>query len=204
MTLGSNVNIWANFLRLFADTHAGSLARIDAALANGNRALAERESHSLASAAANLGLTEIRAAARVLEDQLRDQPQATPELAEARARLAEHLEGALTLIAAWHGQRGLEQGSLNQSALDSTEDATLPAPVDHEGLDEVLRHLHDLTQAYDPLAEDLWHEHRTLLRAGLDPDAYERLDRQISNYRFSEASATLARVRHTLSLDDAS
>ncbi len=204
MTLGSNVNIWPNFLRLFADTHAGSLARIDAALANGNRALAERESHSLASAAANLGLTEIRAAARVLEDQLRDQPQATPELAEARARLAEHLEGALTLIAAWHGQRGLEQGSLNQSALDSTEDATLPAPVDHEGLDEVLRHLHDLTQAYDPLAEDLWHEHRTLLRAGLDPDAYERLDRQISNYRFSEASATLARVRHTLSLDDAS
>lgn len=199
MTLGPDVTIWSNFLRLFADIHTGSLARIDAALAVGDHALAEREAHSLGSAAGNLGLTEIRAAARTLEDRLRDAPHASDELAKAHTQLAEQLDRALTLIIAWHEQRGLDQ-----SRLEQTEDARPSAPVDHERLDAVLRHLHDLTQAYNPVAEELWRENRTLLRAGLAPDTYERLDHQISNYRFSEASATLEPVQRQVSLEEKS
>ena len=101
ITLGSNVDLWPKFLRLFADNHGEHLAHIDAALAAADSALAEREAHSLVGAAGMLGLTEIGTAARTLEDLLRDRPQAVAEIAQARARLAERLQPALAAIAAW-------------------------------------------------------------------------------------------------------
>ncbi|MFP4077151.1 MAG: response regulator [Halochromatium sp.] len=192
ITLGSNMDIWPKFLRLFADNHGEGLARIDAALAAADSALAEREAHRLVGAAGMLGLTEIRAAAHALEDVLRDRPQAGAEIAQARARLAECLQPTLAAIAAWR----------DSNAASATDPAaampTAAAPVNRDRLQEVLAELHDLAAAYNPVAEERWQQEKVLLQAGLDPEAYRRLDRQIAGYRFAEASATFAQVRKGL------
>ena len=75
---------------------------------------------------------------------------------------------------------------------------TAAAPVNRDRLKEVLAELHDLAAAYNPVAEERWQQENALLQAGLDPEAYRRLDRQITGYRFAEASATLAQVRKGL------
>ncbi|WPL14939.1 MULTISPECIES: Hpt domain-containing protein [Thiorhodovibrio] len=166
------------------------MARIDAALAAGDIALAERGAHSLAGAAGNLGLMAIRTAARALEDALRDQPPADAALAEARAQLAERLEPAMVAIAAWRDQADKDQ-TTTQAPVEP------PTAVSRERLQAVLARLYELAQAYDPLAEDLWQEENILLQAGLTPHQYRRLERQITGYRFAEASETLAQLRKT-------
>ncbi|MEA3641318.1 MAG: transporter substrate-binding domain-containing protein [Lamprobacter sp.] len=189
MSLGPDVHSWRKFLRLFADNHGGRLARIDAALAAADHALAEREAHSLVGAAGMLGLTEIHTTARTLEDRLRDRPEAGAEIAEAYAQLAERLQPALVAIAAWRAQRAADPTAALQTAA---------APVNRDRLVEVLAELQDLAKAYNPLAEALWRQERALLQAGLDPETYRRLDRQIDGYRFPQASVTLAQVRKSL------
>ncbi|EIC20444.1 transporter substrate-binding domain-containing protein [Thiorhodovibrio frisius] len=193
--LGPSLSLWPKFLRLFGDTQAASLARIDAALAQGDFVVAEREAHSLASAAANLGLVAIRTAGRTLEDLLRDSPQASPqagaevsaEIAAARTQLAARLEPALAAIAAWR-----DQGSTPPSR------ATSPIAVDQARVDDLLARLHALTQAYDPSAEDLWLDQHGLLQAALETEAYRQLERQIIGYRFADATKTLERLRTNL------
>ncbi|WP_328986332.1 ATP-binding protein [Thiorhodovibrio winogradskyi] len=186
--LGPSSSLWSKFLMLFSDSHATSLARIDAALAQGDFVIAEREAHSLASAAANLGLVEIRTAGRALEDLLRDRPQASPEastaIAAARTQLAARLEPALTAIAAWRDRDTATPAH-----------AASPIAVDQARVDDLLARLHILTQAYDPSAEDLWLAEHGLLQAALEAEAYRRLQRQITGYRFADATKTLAQVR---------
>ena len=194
--LGPDVDSWRKFLRLFADNHGGRLARIDAALAAADHALAEHEAHSLVGAAGMLGLTEIRAAAGALEDRLRDHPQVRGKIAQAHRQLAELLQPALAAIAAWRDSNG-----------SNTTDppAAMPiaaVPVNRTRLNEVLAELQDLADAHDPVAEERWHQENALLQAGLEPEAYRRLERQITGYRFPQASATLAQARKGLVLSD--
>ncbi|EIC20578.1 transporter substrate-binding domain-containing protein [Thiorhodovibrio frisius] len=195
VALGPNFDMWPKLLRLFEYTHIGSLARIDAALAAGDIALAESHAHSLAGAAGNLGLVEIGAAARALEDVLRDQPPADVALAEARVQLADQLEPALAAIAAWRDQVATDQTAMDLGATQAP--AEPPTAVSRERLEELLARLYELTQAHDPRAEDLLLEENILLHAGLDPDQYRRLERQITGYRFAAASDTLAQLRET-------
>ncbi len=194
--LGPDVDSWRKFLRLFADNHGGRLARIDAALAAADHALAEYEAHSLVGAAGMLGLIEIRAAARALEDRLRDHPQVRAKIAQAHMQLAELLQPALAAIAAWRDSNG-------SNTTDPT--AAMPTaalPVNRARLNEVLAELQDLADAHDPVAEERWCQENALLQAGLDAEAYRRLERQISGYRFPQASATLAQARKGLVLSD--
>ncbi|MCF8014966.1 MAG: transporter substrate-binding domain-containing protein [Chromatiaceae bacterium] len=194
--LGPDVASWRKFLRLFADNHGGRLARIDAALAAADHALAEYEAHSLGGAAGMLGLIEIRAAARALEDRLRDHPPVCAKIAQAHMQLAERLQPALAAIAAWRDSNG-------SNTTDPT--AVMPTaalPVNHTRLNEVLAELQELADAHDPVAEERWHQENALLQAGLDAEAYRRLERQITGYRFPQASATLAQARKGLMLSD--
>lgn len=59
--LGGNADVYARVLRLFASDHAGDVARIRDALAEGDRQRAELLSHALKGVAANVGATELAA-----------------------------------------------------------------------------------------------------------------------------------------------
>ena len=83
-----NTALYLRLLGRFADSHAGALADIDAAIAEGRHADAERHAHTLHGAAANLGAEALRLAARSLETALRNgQP-----WADARDRMARECE----------------------------------------------------------------------------------------------------------------
>jgi PAS domain S-box-containing protein len=194
--LGPAAAMWPTFLRLFGDNQTQTLAQIDTALAADDLERAEREAHSLAGAAGNLGLVAIHTAARALEAQLRDPapaPRLTPTgIAAARAQLAEQLEPTLQAIAAWRA---------SNAPAASTPSASLPPlTVGREHLEALLAELYRLTSEQDPSAEDLWRDHADLLQVALAPEPYRQLERHISGYRFVAASAMLAQWRQALTI----
>jgi HPt (histidine-containing phosphotransfer) domain-containing protein len=179
--LGANARIWPQLLRLFHDGQRDALARIATALAAGDQDEARRHSHSLVSAAGNLGLLGISAAARELEDSLRHSPPARARIQAACARLQALLDPSLAAIAAWREQADAEEQASDAAAVTET-----PA-ANPERLARVLQDLLALAQAYDPLAEDLWNQERALLLVSLEQQDFKRLDRQMRDYNFTEA-----------------
>jgi HPt (histidine-containing phosphotransfer) domain-containing protein len=70
--MGGSVDFYRRMLAKLPNTLGDSVGKIEAALVEGDRRLAERLAHTSAGVAANVGATELAAAAAALETTIRD------------------------------------------------------------------------------------------------------------------------------------
>ena len=167
-----NTALYLRLLGRFADSHAGALADIDAAIAEGRHADAERHAHTLHGAAANLGAEALRLAARSLETALRNgQP-----WADARDRMARECE-----------------------ALGRALASVLPPPAapaaadmpDAAAFDEALARLVHLLATADGTAPEAFRRLRPALTAHFGLSNVTKLSDALDQYDYDQALTCL-------------
>ncbi|MCX7172354.1 MAG: response regulator [Proteobacteria bacterium] len=160
-------------LRGFVANQAQAAREIRAALAQHDRATAERLAHTLKGLAGNIGATGLQQKAGGLETLLRDGAPA-PQSTEALDTLQTALDEQVAAIVA---------------ALPATTEAKT-AQFDPALRDSMLAQLDKLLRNDDPKAEKLLVEHTDLLSAAL-PEHFRRLNEAIRQFDFETALAVL-------------
>lgn len=167
-------------LRRFVESHAGDMEALARLLDSGSRTDAIRLAHSLKGAAATLGYDTLSEAARQLEMRLRAAGDAPLTL--------EDLDGECAAVR--QAFRPLAR-HLHESPAQS---ATPARAVDAERIDALLAQLAARLARGDFTAVALFQENEADLRTALG-DTGEQLARQMRNFDFKSASATLAAWR---------
>ena len=167
-----NTELYLRLLARFAGSHAGTLAALDAALAEDRHRDAERLAHTLHGSAANLGAEALRQAARDLETALRSgQP-----FADARDRLARECE------------------TLGRGLADAPPALAAPcaggAPDGHIADAELARLTHLLATA-DGAAPEAFRRLRPALTAHFGLSNVTKLSDALDQYDYDQALACL-------------
>jgi HPt (histidine-containing phosphotransfer) domain-containing protein len=164
---------------MFVAQHADDDARIDAAIAIGDREQARLLAHSLKGAAATLGATPLRAAAAALEAGLRVDAD------------REHLVAVLADLQRHH--RDLIDGL--HRWLAAGKEAAMPAATVPPGAPpELLERLAACLRVGDLQAVGLWQEHAAAFAAALGPAA-AGIGQAIERYDFAAALGLLEAAR---------
>lgn len=163
--VAGNRELYLHVLWQFVEEEADAPARISMALAEGDRAVAQRIAHTLKGAAGSIGLERLQNGAASLERALRDGQDATAELAQ--------LAGDLTrTIAAL------------RAALPSAGQAAQPSGMaDASVLDRLAR----LLQLGDGEALGFFLEHAPDIRARFSDDACAAFERSLNSFDFVAA-----------------
>jgi len=169
-------------LRGFVANQGDAAGRIDALIAAGDRAGAERGAHTLKGLAGNIGASALQFLAGELEHALAPAAAGDVTAAALSARLAAQLEQLRTALAT---QVAAITASLPaEAALASVE-------VDPEQRDAVVRELAALLADDDARAERVLIEHGALLSAAF-PQHYRKLEQAVEDFDMEQALAILA------------
>jgi PAS domain S-box-containing protein len=181
---GGNRKRYETLLRKFAEQQGDAAAVMDAALAQGDSATAERAAHSLKGAAATLGANALSDSAARAEAAIRSGKDASPEL---RA-LAHSLDTTLAdLRAALPKEADVNGGAA------SGEDPT--------SVQEPLARLKKLLETDDGEAADFIVNERPRLAGVLTPAEIEALTDCVGQFEFESALHCLSGIAARLSLD---
>jgi PAS domain S-box-containing protein len=177
--VAGNRNLYLKLLRQFVEQHGSAVAQIHEALANGDRALAERIAHTLKGVAGNVGARPAHAAAAALEKGIRTAAPAG-ELAGLKQQLAAALDSLVPAL---------------RPVLDSTPAETVasapPLPLDSVPPREVAAQLAQLLSEFDPGAADYIAAHQAALRPLFADTAWPEFERLVQGYAFAEAETRL-------------
>ena len=175
--VAGNRKLYRDLLDQYVVGQADAPARIQAALAAGDRAAAERLAHTLKGVSGNIGATVIEPLAAELEQALR-QPGGMETIEPLLVRTGEAL-------AAWIAQL--------QAALTSNRPAGLPAApaLDRAGLQPILARLEQLLADDDAEAADVLAAHRAELAGTLPVEAFLALEKAVGDYDFEGALTQL-------------
>ncbi len=163
--VGGNTDLYRRLLRRFAASQADAAQRVREALARGERAVAEREAHTVKGVAANLGLMALSDLAATLESAI--------DTAQDEARALAAFEPALTAAVA---------------TLDALPDEQAPAgssvaPADAAQLEQLVQML----ASGDGEAVDWLAGHSAALRAAFSADAFAAIEHAVQSFEFDVA-----------------
>ena len=180
---GGNSQRYASLLRRFAESQAGAVEQIRAALKTEDTDSAERTAHSLKGAAANLGANALATAAGNAENAIKMQSEIEPALSD--------LEQTLTAtVAAIHG------------ALPAPEkiEAGVSGNGDPDAVVRALSLLKKLLEADDGEAAEFMVEAQGSLTSVLSATEIEKLSRMAGDFDYGVALHALAGIADRLSL----
>jgi signal transduction histidine kinase/DNA-binding LacI/PurR family transcriptional regulator/DNA-binding response OmpR family regulator len=174
--LGGNESLYRRLLRRFVDTHFHVVATVRRMVDHGERSHAEQLLHTLASAAGNIGATQLAQSSHGLEIAMRRQPGDLPEHVFGNFEFA--LGATLRAAEAFLGVPAASE-----------------APVGLvEDIGPLLQTMESLVREHDTRAV----EHLDLLRPALvtflGTDGFARLEQSIRSYDFEAAQQELAAV----------
>lgn len=172
-----NMGTYARLLRQYAQLHVSDLEAVPKRYAAGDVAEAKRLAHSLKGASGTVGATAVQTWAAELETAIREQ------------RSLEEIERQATAAHAAYAQLA---AALLLALPDEAE--ALSGAVDWPQARKVLARLEPLLGQNNVEANTLFDESARLLRAALGKPADE-LARQIGNFHYEEALATLRTAR---------
>jgi CheY-like chemotaxis protein len=176
--VAGNRKLYLKLLRLFVERQGGAGEQVASALANGDIILAERLSHTLNGVAGNIGATEVRCAAGLLEKLIRDRADAA-EVDSARHKVAAALE---PLIA---------QLQVALSAVASEPPSQAVATPDPAQCRQAAADLSKLLSESDPGAADFIESNLAALRPLFDHSAWTQFEESVQDYAFADARALL-------------
>jgi CheY-like chemotaxis protein len=171
--------LYLRTLRMFADHHAGDVQRLALVAGAGDGAALRALAHSLAGAAATVGAVSVQRQAQALQ-QLLDSGHSFAD--DAWRPLAEALHDLLQQV----------QAALQPDVADVLP-AGRPSAQALQSAQGVLLQLQPLVAAHDTAALALYERHRVDLEHALGVPA-QTLARQLGNFSFDEAQATLAQA----------
>ena len=175
--VAGNRKLYRDLLNQYVAGQASAPARIQAALAAGDWATAERLAHTLKGVSGNIGATTIQPLAADLEQALRQQA--------GMATIAPLLTQTGDMLTAWTAEL--------RAALAGDQPADLPAApaLDRAGLQPILARLEQLLADDDAEAADVLAAHRAALAGTLPVEAFMALEKAIGDYDFEGALTQL-------------
>ena len=180
---GGNRKRYESLLSRFADSQAGAVAEIRAALAADDSPTAERVAHSLKGAAANLGATTLAEAAARAEAAIDSKLSISPTLEE----LSRTLDSVIGAIRA-----ALPANAPTPSRAGTADPSTVAQP---------LAQLKKLLEADDGAASDFILGARPELSKVLSAAEFEALAGYVGNFAYADALETLSSIAQRLSLN---
>ncbi|MBN1605235.1 MAG: substrate-binding domain-containing protein [Polyangiaceae bacterium] len=174
--LGGNESLYRRLLRRFVDTHFHIVNTVRRMVSSGDRGHAEQQLHTLASAAGNIGATQLAQASHALEIAMRRQSADVPEHMFADFQFA--LGAALRAAEAFLGMP-----SATEAPVGAIED-----------VGPLLRTLESLVREHDTRAVEQLDQLRPALVALLGTDGFAQLEQSIRSYDFEAAQQELAFV----------
>jgi two-component system sensor histidine kinase/response regulator len=178
---GGNRKRYESLLSRFADSQAGAIEDIHAALAANDSPTAERTAHSLKGAAANLGATSLAEAAARAEIAIDTKQSIGPVLEE----LSRSLDTTIREI---------------RAALPAEAPAATTASVDPSTVAQPLAQLKKLLEADDGTASDFVLGARPDFSKVLTSTEIDALIDQVGNFAYPDALQTLSIIAARLSL----
>ncbi len=170
--VGGNRKFYRKLLGQFAQQQGRTAESIATALANSDRALAERLAHTLKGVAGSIGAPGLQKLAGELEKAIRA-PEPEQEIEARRLELSEALTGFVDRLRVALGP-------------DASEPEAPSAPFDPEASRAAAHKLLDLLAQFDPGAVGFLEENRALLQPLLAQE-WAQLDTHVQNYAFAEA-----------------
>jgi two-component system sensor histidine kinase/response regulator len=183
--------LYADMLTRFAQTQSGTLSQMDAAIAAGDIALAERLAHTLRSVAANIGALDVSEQAQALELALRSYSGAGSVLGSSDrfmpllGTLAASMEPLLAGLQAWVRLPDAPDSTQDSRTTDADSSAPELAP------EEALARLQDLLLRDDPAATEFLQHNATIIQA-VTGDAFTALQSRVRNFDFELALELIA------------
>ena len=179
---GGNRRRYETLLRKFAEQQSGTSDAIEAALANGDAATAERAAHSLKGAAATLGANALSEAASRAEAAIKSGGDTGPAVQALALALDTALAGLLTAFPEDSGGNGA-------------------GPRDPASVHEPLARLKQLLETDDGEAADFIVDARPRLTGILTPTEIKALTDRVGKFDFDAALKYLSGIAERLSLD---
>jgi len=175
--ISGNGKLYLQLLRKFIVNQAGTAAALEAALASGDRSLAERLAHTTKGVAGNIGANRVQEVAAELTASIRhnDAPELTGEILQRFA------EGMATLVATLQLALAVPDADGIQASVAADSAKTRAV------LSQLLRYI----QENDGRAEYYLDECRSEL-AGLPPEEMGKLGVCLANFDYDKASAVLS------------
>ncbi|MEO8591712.1 MAG: response regulator [Candidatus Solibacter sp.] len=170
MRVAGNKKLYLKLLRQFSKTEVDAAQRIASALAENDRATAQRVAHSVRGAAGNLGASVVQKAAANLEKAIASSAPAA-EIEVLRASLAESVNGLISGLAA-----------VLEEADREPAEAGDPAQV-KKVVERLSRYLAD----YDSAAINYFETEAPQLRIFFDEHGFEHFADLVRSYAFSDA-----------------
>jgi len=168
--VAGNAALYRNLLGKFVQGQAGAPDAMRKALADGDRALAERLAHTLKGVSGNIGASRVQAAAGDVERAVRERAEAD--------RLLVALDGALTEVLA--ALRGALAAGSDAGGTD--------APVESaENAGTVLEKLEAYLADSDGETADYLAQHAAVLRSALGSEAFAEIRSAVEDYDFGGA-----------------
>ena len=184
--INGNGKLYLQLLRKFIVNQAGTAAALEAALASGDRSLAERLAHTTKGVAGNIGANRVQEVAAELTASIRhnDSPELTGEILQRFAEGMATLVATLQLALAVPGAEGIPASV----AADSAQTRAV--------LSQLLRYIKE----NDGRAEYYLDECRSEL-AGLPPEEMGKLGICLANFDYDKASAVLSVLAEKSGID---
>lgn len=170
--VGGNRKLYRKLLGQFAEQQGRTAESIATALADGDRALAERLAHTLKGVAGSIGAPGLQTLAGELEKAIRA-AEPGQEVEARRLKLSEALTGFVERLRHALGP-------------DASVPSTPSAPVDPEASRAAAHKLLELLAQFDPGAVGFLEENRALLQP-LMAQEWPALDQHVQSYAFAEA-----------------
>lgn len=177
--VGGNRTLYLKLLRQFLEQESAP-ARIAEALTGGDWPLAERLAHTVKGVSGSLGAGAVQQAAAALEKGLREHASTNTLVVmqkEFSRVLGDFLGRLRTALPAQTSQR----------------QPVPAAPVDPERAKRVLQEMTACLNNFDPAAGECLEANNDVFRALL-PDQFDAFEKQIGNFAFADALATLQQV----------
>lgn len=168
--VAGNVTLYHNLLGKFADGQERAPDAIRRALRDGDRALAERTSHTLKGVSGNIGASGVQAAAGEVERAIREGTEADALIDGLAGVLAPVIEALRSALG------GLPVSSAAESPAASAGDAR-----------EVLKKLDAYLADSDGETADYLAEHAQVLRGALGHERYSEIRKSVEDYEFGSA-----------------
>ena len=178
--VAGNMALYRNLLARFGEGQADAPAAIRAALLAGDRALAERLSHTLKGVSGNIGAAAVQAAAAELERAIRDGAAADAPI----GALERELQSVVGALRAALGDAGGEH-------------ADEPAAAGGADAGRVLKQLETYLADADGETADYLSAQAAVLRAALGGERFAGIRKAVEEYDFGEALDRLRRAAAT-------
>src|SRR5208337_3129745 len=179
--VAGNRKLYMDLLRRYVEGQQESAERIRTALANGDRALAERIAHTVKGVSGNIGAADAQAAAGNLEASIR-QNRVEAGTEEVLSQFSRVMGATLTHIHAAIGELSESRGTTGGKKLDPT------------ALMEILQKLTRYAEESDSEAFEYLDSVRNELGASVPLQDFVELEAAMKAYDFSAALATLGRL----------